>query len=109
MTRAFGGAVVAISISACQAPLPKTASPPTPQLIHSDALNVPDACHPTGSVIVDFTVLENGATSDVALVTAPVCLQQALSAWVASFRYTPASAQMRTSIEWLLVEAKRGS
>jgi len=79
------------------------------ELIRSGALEVPDACRAPGSVIVDFTVLENGQTSGISPAAAPPCLQQALTAWVASFRYAPVAAQTRTSVEWLLVEAKRGS
>ena len=40
---------------------------------------------------------------------APECLQQALTAWVSSFRYSPVGEPTQASIEWLLVQAKKGS
>lgn len=56
-----------------------------------------------------FTVNPNGLTSQIQPAAAPACLQQALTAWVASFRYSPPATQIATSVEWLLVEAQRGS
>lgn len=72
-------------------------------------MNVPDSCRADGSVIVAFTVYENGQTGDIRPAAGPTCLQQVLTAWVASFRYSAQTSQVPTSIEWLLVEAKKGS
>jgi hypothetical protein len=77
--------------------------------MESQALVLPDACRPTGSVTVDFTVLRNGATHDIRSAAAPECVQQALIAWVSSFRYAPVSTDTTATVEWLLVEARKGS
>ena len=104
------GAVMVGVLAACHAPGPTKPTPPARlELIRSGTLTVPDACSANGSVIVAFTVYEGGQTGDIQPAAAPACLQQALTAWVASFRYSPQSARVPTSIEWLLVEAKKGS
>ena len=102
-------AIIAAVISACQTSAPKVAAPIPLELVAVGTLHVPDTCEATGSVIVDFTVLENGQTAGIEPAAAPECLQQALTAWVASFRYAPVTSQTRTSVEWLMVEARRGS
>lgn len=108
--RTLAGAVMVGVLAACQAPGPTKPTPPARlELIRSGTLTVPDACSANGSVIVAFTVYEGGQTGDIQPAAAPACLQQALTAWVASFRYSPQSARIPTSIEWLLVEAKKGS
>lgn len=85
-------------------------APPEPlRLLGAEPLNVPDSCKPQGSVIVAFTVSRSGQTSDIQPAAAPACMQQALTAWVASFRYSPLAADMPATVEWLLVEAKKGS
>ncbi len=87
----------------------KTHSAGELELIGSTPLRVPDGCAVAGSVIVEFTVDAQGRTTDIRPASAPACLRQALTAWVGSFRYSPPGTQTRTSVEWLLVEAKRGS
>lgn len=108
--RVLAAAVMISAMTACHAPGPiRPVQPPPLELIGSDKLTVPEACNANGSVIVAFTVNESGQTGDIQPIAGPACLQQALTAWVASFRYTPQSARIPSSIEWLLVEAKRGS
>lgn len=108
--RILAGVAMVSALVACQAPGPTKPTPPARlELIRSGTLTVPDACSANGSVIVAFTVYEGGQTGDIQPAAAPSCLQQALTAWVASFRYSPQSARVPTSIEWLLVEAKKGS
>ncbi|HEY6644237.1 hypothetical protein [Povalibacter sp.] len=84
--------------------------PPSPlRLLESRALELPDSCQPQGSVVVDFIVLASGQTDAIRPAAAPECVQQALTAWVASFRYSPIGATFPATVEWLLVEAKKGS
>lgn len=108
--RILAGAAVASVLVACQAPGPVRPAQPVPlELISTGKLTVPDTCSADGSVIVAFTVYESGQTGDIQPAAGPACLQQALTAWVSSFRYSPQSARIPASIEWLLVEAKKGS
>lgn len=102
-------ALTATTLGACQLSPTKSPTPGPLQLIGSGALAVPASCEATGSFVVDFTVLENGSTGNIRPADAPECLQQALTAWVSSFRYSPVGEPTQASIEWLLVQAKKGS
>lgn len=106
-----GALAVLVVLSACQSPAPRdSATPPVPlRLLESRSLTLPESCRAEGSVIVDFTVLASGQTDDIRPGDAPDCVQQALSAWVASFRYAPIAESTPASVEWLLVEARAGS
>jgi hypothetical protein len=77
--------------------------------MESQSLVLPDACRAVGSVTVDFTVLRNGETDNIRPAAAPECVRQALTAWVSSFRYAPVSVATTATVEWLLVEARKGS
>ena len=79
------------------------------QMIRSSELTLPPACESSGSVVVVYTVYEDGQTGDIDVPAAPKCVQQALTQWVASFRYSPQATQVPATIEWLLVEARKGS
>lgn len=111
MAASIVGAVIVVS--GCQtAPTarPEAApAPPSLQLIESKPLVLADDCAASGSVFVEFTVLNNGHTSRVQPSPAPACVQQALTAWIDSFRYTPPAAATATGIEWMLVTARKGS
>lgn len=99
-------------VAACHAPPEVRPAPPASplQLLGSDPLRVPDTCRAEGSFFVAFTVERNGTTRDIQQpAAAPQCLQQALTAWVASFRYSPQTGQVPAGIEWLQVEARKGS
>lgn len=100
--------LAASTVTACQTTPPRAVSAPL-QLMESQALTLPDECQATGSVSVDFTVLRNGETGNIKPAAAPACVQQALTAWVSSFRYAPVTVDTPASVEWLLVEARRGS
>lgn len=106
----LAASTLAVALTACQSVPEKPAFPPSDlKLIRSAPLQLPATCTATGSVVVDFTVLESGQTDNIRPAQAPACLQQALTAWVASFRYAPVTTQTPSSVEWLLVEAKKGS
>jgi hypothetical protein len=102
------GAVVT-ALAACQS-LP-SAGPPSPplQMIRSGELALPASCEASGSVVVAYTVYEDGQTGNIDVPAAPPCVQQALTQWVTSFKYSPQSAQVPATIEWLLVEGRKGS
>jgi hypothetical protein len=101
--------LAALTVTACQTTPPLHPAPSSLQLMESQSLVLPDACRPAGSVTVDFTVLRNGATDNIRPAAAPECVQQALTAWVSSFRYAPVSVATTATVEWLLVEARKGS
>ncbi len=101
---------VAVALAACQSVPEKSAFPQSDlKLIRSAPLQLPATCTATSSIAVDFTVLESGQTDNIRPAGGPECLQQALTAWVASFRYAPVTAEVPATVEWLLVEAKKGS
>lgn len=103
-------AILASLVAACQSQAPLRPPPEAPlQLIESSSLSLPDACQATGSFVIAYTIREDGKTADIDLPPAPPCVQQALTAWVASFRYSPQSTPVPATLEWLLVEAKQGS
>ena len=79
------------------------------RLAASAPLVVADGCEASGSYIIDFTVTTQGRTADIAPPDAPACVREALAAWAASFQFSPPSQPVRSSIEWLLVTAPRGS
>ena len=103
--------VGAFAVAACQSRGPIQPAVPGAELrlIESRALDLPDSCRASGSVVVDFTVLASGQTDDIRPAAAPECVQQALTAWVASFRYAPVGQSTPAAVEWLLVEARKGS
>lgn len=109
----FAGAIAVLS--GCQtAPTAKPdIAAPSLRLIDSEPLVLAEGCAANGSFFVEFTVLSNGRTDNIRTPPAPACVQQALTAWVGSFRYSPLAAEMpgsiASSIEWMLVTARRGS
>jgi hypothetical protein len=102
----FAGAV---ALSACQtAP---TVAPPEPelQLLEAKPLKVAETCEVTGSYFVEFTVLSDGRTGNIQAPPGPACMQQALTAWVETFRYAPPGRQTPAGVEWMMVTARKGS
>jgi hypothetical protein len=87
------------------------APPPEPslQLIDARPLAVADNCEAPGSYFVEFTVLSDGRTGNIQAPPGPACVQQALTAWVSTFRYAPPGAQMPAGVEWMMVTARKGT
>jgi hypothetical protein len=88
----------------------RTLPPPPPiplQLLSSQPLLLAADCEASASIVVDFMIDASGSTSNIAVPAAPACLQQALRAWVASFKYVPLPDAKASHIEWLLVKAPR--
>lgn len=110
--RRFSSAVLivgAIALSGCQTT--PTVAPPAPslQLLEARPLAVADNCEATGSYFVEFTVLSDGRTGNIQAPSGPACMQQALTAWVSTFRYAPPGQQTASGVEWMMVTARRGS
>ena len=99
--------IVAAAIGGC-ATAPHTVGPPsTPQLLSAGRLELPADCHAQGSMFVSYTVLESGSPANIAPDAGPACVQQALTAWIATFRYSPQTMAVPVALEWLVVEADR--
>ncbi|MGH8178860.1 MAG: hypothetical protein ACREV5_21585 [Steroidobacter sp.] len=97
-------------LSACQVRPPERVGPaPALRLIDAAPLDLAASCDAHGSFVVDFTVEPSGRTAKIKPSAGPPCVQKALTAWVATFRYAPPGAEVPGSIEWLLVTAHRGS
>lgn len=103
----IGGVAALGLLSGCQT-APVQTIPPTPQLLASAPLQLPDDCAASGSFVVQYAVQEDGKTGSIQPPSAPACVQAALTSWVASFRYLPRLEEMPMSIEWLVVTAKQG-
>ena len=96
-------------VAACQVPSTKSYPAAQLQLLEAAPLDVPRDCTASGSFHVAFTVSASGRTRDIRPPDAPDCIQQALTAWIESFRYAPTRADTPTAVEWMLVSAKRGT
>ena len=103
------GAAALTIMSGCQT-APTTSVPaPELQLLESKPLVIADDCNASGSYFVGFTVLADGRTGRIQAPSAPACVQQALTTWVSSFRYSPPGGEVGSGIEWMLVSASKGS
>jgi hypothetical protein len=98
----------ALALGGCQTP--RASAPPAPlQLVASSPLILPASCEAVGSYFVTFTVYEDGRTGAIKTPAGTPCVAEALSAWIASFRYAPQARPVDTGVEWMLVSARRGS
>ena len=102
----------AVALSGCQT-APTVAPPALPepelQLLEARPLAVAEGCEASGSYFVEFTVLSDGRIGNIQAPPGPACMQQALTAWVSTFRYAPPGQQMPAGVEWMMVTARRGS
>lgn len=103
-------ATAALTLVGCQTP-PSAPSvlPSALQLIAAEPMRLPAGCEAEGSYFVSFTVLEDGRTDAIRTPPGEACVTEALSAWVASFRYAPLARPVQSGVEWMLVPGKRGS
>jgi hypothetical protein len=100
----------AVALSGCQtAPTSPQAPAPALQLIESQPLAIAADCPASGSFFVEFTVLSNGRTGEIQAPQGPACVQQALTAWVSTFRYSPPGQETSAGVEWLMVTARKGT
>jgi hypothetical protein len=98
-----------VSLAACQSTPPRRTVEPDLKLLETSVLVVPKDCFASGSFIVSFTVATTGRTDAIRAPDAPGCVQDALIAWVASFRYEPPARAAPATMEWMMVTGKRGS
>ena len=101
--------VGAIALGGCQTAPTVAPSAPELQLLEARPLTVAEDCEASGSYFVEFTVLSDGRTGDIQAPPGPACMQQALTAWVSTFRYAPPGQKMPAGVEWLMVTGRRGS
>jgi hypothetical protein len=99
----------ALALAGCQTT--PTAPPPAPalQLIQSQPLVLAPDCQANGSFFVEFSVLSDGRTGRIQAPQGPSCVQQALTAWVSSFRYSPPGRDTPAGVEWMMVTASKGT
>lgn len=88
-----------------------TAAPPAPalQLVESQSLVLAADCNASGSYFVAFTVLRDGRTGEIQAPQGPACVQQALTAWVSTFRYASPGQATPMGMEWMMVTARKGT
>lgn len=98
----------AVVLGGCQSAPTRGPAAPSLQLIGSAPLVLADDCRVSGTVIVEFTVLESGRVDTIRAGSDEPCVRQALTAWVESFRYSPPGRATPASIEWMVVTARRG-
>jgi hypothetical protein len=98
-----------ILLAACQSTPPIRPPMPELQLLEASSLQIPRDCIVAGSYVVSFTVTTSGRTDAIRASDAAACVEQALTAWVESFRYAPPARVTPATIEWMMVTAKRGS
>ncbi len=107
---AFAAVLVgAIALTGCQSTPPVASKAPDLQLLESKPLVVAETCEVGGSYFVEFTVLSDGRTGNIQAPPGPPCMQQALTAWVETFRYAPPGRQMPAGVEWMMVTGRKGS
>lgn len=102
-------AAAMIAAGGCQtAP---TVAPPAPalQLVESQPLALAADCNASGSYFVAFTVLRDGRTGEIQAPQGPACVQQALTAWVSTFRYASPGQETPMGMEWMMVTARKGT
>jgi hypothetical protein len=103
----FAGAVM---LSGCQTTPSGSAVPPVElKLLASQPLAMANDCQASGSFLVEFTVLGDGRTGNIQAPPGPACVQEALTAWVSTFRYAPPGQQTPAAVEWMMVTGRRGS
>ena len=96
-------------LAGCSSLPSQRAAEPDLKLLESSRLVVPQDCLASGSFVVSYTVAITGHTAGIRAPEAPSCVQDALTAWVASFRYEPPSRATPAAMEWMMVTAKRGT
>jgi hypothetical protein len=109
--RHLPGAVLAIGaivLSGCQTAPTTTPAKPSLRLLQSQPLTVADNCEASGSYFVEFTVASDGRTGDIQAPPGPACVQEALTAWVSSFRYEAPGQKIPSGVEWMMVTAPKG-
>lgn len=98
-----------LALAGCQTTPTSPATAPALQLIQSQPLVLAPDCQASGSFFVEFSVLSDGRTGRIQAPNGPTCVQQALTAWVGSFRYSPPGRDTPAGVEWMMVTAQKGT
>lgn len=113
---ALAGAVLlsAVLVAGCVSPgvqAPAVTVTPELELLSAGRLDLPGECRPPAGAVyrARFVVLPDGRVAAVEPEPGPRCIQEALSRWVKGFRYRPLAAPASATIDWMAVEAPRGS
>jgi hypothetical protein len=101
-----------LAVAGC-APLTRERAPPPAAPLHllgAEALELPKGCEPVQGRVyrTRYLVQPDGRVTDTASSSGDGCVEQALRAWVSSFRYGPVEAEMPVVIDWIAVTATRG-
>jgi hypothetical protein len=83
---------------------------PDLQLLESGTLELASDCRPRAGDVyrAQFDVRADGTVDRIRTTGSEACANDALTRWVASFRYNPRAGSVETVVDWMLVEAPRG-
>lgn len=101
--------VTAFALAGCAATSPRV--PPVPlELLDADSVVLPADCAPGRGVVyrTAFVVQGDGRVAGIASQSGSGCVQQALEAWVSTFRYRPVAEATPAVVDWMAVTAARG-
>ncbi len=102
--------LAAAALGGCQVAPSRAPEPPAPlEMLSAEPLRIESGCEVEGALLVEYTVLQSGETGNIEVSQGPECARDALTAWVASYRYAPQPTDVATRFEWILVTGKRGS
>jgi hypothetical protein len=107
-------AAALLAVTGCTSVTPRESAPaPAPdlQLLSAGALALPQDCEPRRGTMyrTSFVVEPGGGVSTVTSDSGDGCVERALRAWVASFRYAAPERTVPTVIDWMYVTASRGT
>ena len=104
--------LVLLVAAGCTGPTTVARAPaPDFQLLESSSLQLASDCQPRAGEVyrAEFDVRPDGRVDNIRTTGNASCANEALEKWVASFRYNPRAATVETVVDWMLVEASRGS
>lgn len=98
-----------LALTGCQTTPTSPSTASALRLVQSRPLVLAPDCQASGSFFVEFSVLSDGRTGRIQAPEGPACVQQALTAWVSSFRYSPPGQDTPAGVEWMMVTAPKGT
>ena len=107
----LAGTLLAIAGCAPLTRVPEALQTPPLQLLGAESLELPNGCEPVQGRVyrTRYVVQPDGRVTDTASGNGDDgCVEEALRAWVSSFRYGPIDTEMPVVIDWIAVTATRG-
>jgi hypothetical protein len=105
-------AATLFTVAGCAPLTREPAAPPPPplHLLGAESLELPQGCEPVRGQVyrTNYVVQPDGRVTDTASGSGDGCVEEALRAWVSSFRYGPIDAELPVVIDWIAVTATRG-